>query len=445
MNRILLIAKRDYLQTIMSKAYIIGLVLVPLLIGASFLATSLAVRGNAKDQHIAIIDHTGVAASAVIQSAEESNRRAFSDKGIPNAAGGVRVMPRFVFEEVQPEADESAQLLSLSDRIRSGELVLVVDISADALKPPDPGDAAPGKDLVRFYSNSSGLDPSGVSLSAAVNDGLRRVKLSQLGIDPARAPEILRDVSIVPVGLLTKDPVTGKIAGAEKRNPVQTALVPIFLAVLLMIVVLAGSAPHLGAVAEDKMQRVFEMLLCSASSFELMMGKVLASLGVSLTSSIFYILGGLAALAGMAVFGLAPLNLLPWFFVYLIAEVVMLSAWSVALGSSCSTPQDAQSFAFLLIMPVMIPMLMLTPVMQQPNGVLATAMSFIPPFTPMVMLLRQAMPGGVPWWQPWLGLVGMIAFAGAVIWAAARIFRIGILSQGKAPKIAELAQWVVRG
>jgi len=88
---------------------------------------------------------------------------------------------------------------------------------------------------------------------------------------------------------------------------------------------------------------------------------------------------------------------------------------------------------------------MLNPVMQQPNGVLATAMSFIPPFTPMIMLMRQAMPGGVPWWQPWLASVDMIAFAAVVIWVAARIFRIGILSTGKVPKLAELAQWVVRG
>ena len=271
------------------------------------------------------------------------------------------------------------------------------------------------------------------------------MRLSQLGIDPARIPGVLRDVPVVAVGLLTQDPATGKIAGGEKKNAVQAAVVPIFLAVLLMMVVLAGSAPHLGAVAEDKMQRVFEMLLCSASSFELMMGKVVASLGASLTSSVFYILGGMAAMAGMAAFGLAPLDLLPWFFVYLIADVVMLSAWSVALGSACSTPQDAQSLAFLLVLPVMIPMLMLTPILQQPNGALATAMSFIPPFTPMIMLLRQAMPGGVPWWQPWVGLIGTIVFAAAVIWAAARIFRIGILSQGKAPKLAELAQWVVRG
>ena len=442
MYRVLLIAKRDYLQTVLSKAYIIGLVLVPILIGASFLATSFAMRGNAKDQHIAIVDHTGVAAAAVIQAAEELSHRATLDKAVPNAPGGLRIFPRIIFEQIQPEADETAQLVSLSDRIRRGELVMVLDISADALAPIKED---PPKDPVRMYSNSSGLDQVGIAIQSAVEDGLRRLRLSQLGIDPARAPDIFRGIPVVSMGLVSKDPVTGKVEGGDRKNPVQAVLVPVFLTVLLMMVVLLGAAPHLGAIAEDKMQRVFEMMLCSASSFELMAGKVVASLGTSLTSSIFYIAGGLLALAGMAAFGLAPLNLLPWFFVYLIADVAMLSAWSVALGSACSTPQDAQSLAFLLVVPVMIPMLLLTPVMAQPNGALATTMSFIPPFTPLVMLLRQAMPGGVPWWQPWVGLVGMIAFAAAVIWAAARIFRIGILSQGKAPKLGELVQWVVRG
>ena len=378
----------------------------------------------------------------MIKAAEESTSQ------VPfNAPAAIRVLPHYIFEEVKPEADEPAQLLSLSDQIRKGELLLVLDISADALKSPSPKEAsgAPPADLVRFYSNSSGVDQVGIWLPSAVNDGLRRVRLTQLGIDPARVPGVLRDVPIVSKSLLIQDPVTGKIEGGEKKNPVQTVVVPIVLAILLVMVVLFGAAPHLGAIAEDKMQRVFEMLLCSASPFELMMGKVVASLGASLTSSVFYILAGLAVLSGMALFGMAPLNLLPWFFLYLIADVVMLSAWGVALGSACSTPQDAQSLGFLLVLPIMIPMLMLTPVMQQPNGTLATTMSFVPPFTPILMLMRQALPGGVPWWQPWLGLIGMIVFAAAVIWAAARIFRIGILSQGKAPKFSELAQWVVRG
>jgi ABC-2 type transport system permease protein len=92
-----------------------------------------------------------------------------------------------------------------------------------------------------------------------------------------------------------------------------------------------------------------------------------------------------------------------------------------------------------------VPMLMLTPILRQPNGAFATVMSFVPPFTPVLMLLRQALPGGVPAWQPWVGLLGTIAYAFCIIWAAARIFRIGILSQGKTPKVAELVQWIARG
>ena len=123
----------------------------------------------------------------------------------------------------------------------------------------------------------------------------------------------------------------------------------------------------------------------------------------------------------------------------------MISAFSAALGSACNTPQDAQQLVILLILPIMLPIFVLNPVMQQPNGTFATILSFIPPFTPVLMLARQALPGGIPWWQPWLGLAGVIACAMGVIWAAARIFRIGILAQGKVPRVAELAQWVLRG
>ena len=426
MNRILLIAKRDYVQTVLSKAYLIGLVLLPLMFGGGFLVLAITNRTNATNQRIAVVDHTGVSAGAVIQACENASRKLMS-----NAPRGLQVIPHYIFEEVKPEADEGAQLLELSNRIRANELFLVLDIGS-------------GNDPVHYYTNSGGVNQLGLWLPAAVNDGLHRVRLAQMGVDPARLPEAMREVDVVSMNLVTKDPVTGKIVQGEKRNAVEMGM-PFFLVFLLIMVVLIGSAPHIGAVAEDKMQRVFEMLMVSASSFELMMGKVLAALGASLTSSTVYIIGGLMVLAGMAMFGLAPLNLLPWFFVYLIADVVILSALGVALGSACGSAQDAQQLAFLLFLPVVIPMLALGPVMAQPNGPFATAMSFIPPFTPVVMLLRQAMPGGVPWWQPWLGLVGVAVFAYFAIWAAARIFRIGILAQGKTPKLAELAQWVARG
>jgi ABC-2 type transport system permease protein len=123
----------------------------------------------------------------------------------------------------------------------------------------------------------------------------------------------------------------------------------------------------------------------------------------------------------------------------------MLSALGAALGAACSAPRDAQQLTPLLILPVMLPVFLLVPLAQQPNGVFATVLSLLPPFTPLVMIMRQAMPGGVPAWQPWVGLIGVVACAFLITWAAARIFRVGILLQGKPPRIGDLLRWAVRG
>lgn len=436
MRKILLIAQRDYLQVIRSKGYLFGLILLPLLIGGGIFMASMVNRTGRKEQRVAIIDRTGVSAAAVIDAWKDLHQRPQA-----NPTGAAQTLPALSFEEVKPEADEQAQLLALSGRVRSGELFVVMDIPASALSPS--GDAKP--EPVRYYSNVASADQSVSSLSEAVNDGLRRVRLAQLGVEASRIPGAVRTVPLQSMNLLSKDPATGRISPAEKRNLIGAVAVPFFIVYLLMMVVLFGSAPQLGAVAEDKMQRVFEMLLSSATPGELMSGKVLAATGASLTSSTVYIIGGLAALAGMAAFGLAPLHVLPWFFVYLVADVAMLSALGVAIGSACASPQEAQHLAWVLFLPTMIPIFMATNIMQQPNGAFAVAMSFVPPFTPIIMLLRQALPSGVPWWQPWLALVGVMLWGLAVVWAASRIFRIGILSQGKTPKLGELAQWVMRG
>jgi ABC-2 type transport system permease protein len=88
----------------------------------------------------------------------------------------------------------------------------------------------------------------------------------------------------------------------------------------------------------------------------------------------------------------------------------------------------------------------MTFIMQQPNGPISTALSLFPPFTPMLMLLRQAMPGGgVPAWQPWVSLAGVLVFTLLMVVAAARIFRVAILMQGKTPKMTDMVRWAVRG
>jgi ABC-type Na+ efflux pump permease subunit len=94
---------------------------------------------------------------------------------------------------------------------------------------------------------------------------------------------------------------------------------------------------------------------------------------------------------------------------------------------------------------VVIPYFLIMPVLQQPNGAIATVTSLFPPFAPMIMMLRQATPGGVPAWQPWVALAGILAYTLAAVWVAARIFRVGILMQGKPPRIADMVRWAMRG
>jgi ABC-2 type transport system permease protein len=163
------------------------------------------------------------------------------------------------------------------------------------------------------------------------------------------------------------------------------------------------------------------------------------------TSSLLYVVAGVLVVNALGIAGLLPLTLIPWFYAYLLADVVMLCAFAAALGACCSTPQDAQNLAIVLLMPCMIPMFTLVTVLRQPNGVMSTVMSLIPPFTPILMLLRQASNTGVPVWQPWVGLVGVLIFASATVWAASRIFRVAILMHGKPPQLAQLLRWAWKG
>ena len=227
-----------------------------------------------------------------------------------------------------------------------------------------------------------------------------------------------------------------------KQNLIKSMLIP---SALMGLVVLTGAAGMLGAVAEDKKERVFEMLLASATPLDIIIGKVLGSVAISSTICVVWVAGVTVALYSTGWLNLAPVKMLPWVFIYLLCQVTMLSALGAALGAATTSPREAQQLGVLLVLPTMLPFMLLVPLLDQPNSWRATALSLFPPFAPMVMIMRQAMPGGVPLWQPCVALLGIVVWAVFVTWAASRIFRIGLLVQGKRPSAAELARWVVRG
>jgi ABC-2 type transport system permease protein len=444
MHRILLVIKRDYVAAIRSKPFLFGLIIAPILFGSGFIGLAIMrAKPDIKDRHIAILDRTGAVAAAILDAAGEKNRKELVDK-----TSGHQVKPRYIFETVAPDdADPNGQRLALSERVRSRELFAFLDIGRDVLSPVEDEDTEklPEARRINYYSIASGIDETRMWISGPVNEGLRRVRLARLGVAPEHFTEVFASATVQTMSLMSRDEKTGAIIEARKKSDVEGFAIPFVLMMMLAMMVLMSAGPMLGAVADDKQQRVFEMMLGSASPFELMMGKILAAVLLTLTSSVFYVVGATLVLQGMAMIGLAPFALLPWFFVYLVADVLVMSSLAVALGSACSSPNDAQHLAMLVMAPALIPMFVIMPVMQDPHGALATAMSLMPPFTPLLMLMRQAMPGGVPAWQPWVGLLGVLAWTGAVAFAAARVFRIAILMQGKTPKVGELVRWAVKG
>lgn len=444
MRKILLMARRDYIESVRTKAFILGLIVAPLLFGGGFLGIAiLKKQPDLRDKRIAIVDHTGAAGPLIVRSAQEKNEKEVYARGTHR-----QIAPRYVFEALAPEAgDGKRQRLALSDRVRSRDLFAFLEIQPAALEAAPADDRGDDKALPRvaFYSNASGIDDTRSWLREPVNRGLRQLHLARYGVPADRQERLLQSVAIDSLSLLARDEKTGAAQEARKKDPIQEFAAPFGLLMLLTMIVMIGAAPMLSAVTEDKNQRIFEMLLGMATPFELMAARVLAALGRSLTSSAFYIAGAVLVLQGMSMIGVVQFALLPWFFVYLILHVTMLSSFAAALGAACSSPQEAQNLAVVLVAPIMIPYFLLMPVLQSPNGTLATVVSLFPPFTPPMMLLRQALPNGVPAWQPWLGLVLVIAWTAAGTWVAARIFRVAILMQGQAPKMAELLRWAVRG
>jgi ABC-2 type transport system permease protein len=176
-----------------------------------------------------------------------------------------------------------------------------------------------------------------------------------------------------------------------------------------------------------------------------MTGKILGSLGVSLTTSAIYIAGGVFTMNQMDLSHIIPYDVLPWFFIYMILNVIMFGSIMAALGATCNDSKDAQAIQFPAMIPVFIPLLLMMPIILDPLGKMATGFSLFPLWTPMLMLLRQSTSVTIPVWQPIVGLIGVVIFTVLCVWAGARVFRSTIILQGKRPKFGTLIKYILKG
>jgi len=437
MRKTLKLAKREYKAAVRTKGFLIGLIVAPILMGGSGIVMAIFNdKVDTDDKTVAVVDHSGVVAEALVEMAGQRNAEVVLD-----SETGEKVQPAYSVKVVPPDPiDRAQQRLALSDQVRNDEIHAFLEIGADALYPGEDTE----RNRIAYYAENAVLDRMRSWLNQAVNNHLRRVRMAERGVEPEVMESILFWRDVEGLGLVTLDD-SGAIQDAKQSSEGVSIGIPIIMAMLLFMMIMMGAMPLLSSVMEEKNQRIAEVLLGSVKPFQFMMGKVLGGLGVAVTASTVYLIGGAIAVQRFGWAEYVPYDVLPWFCAYVLLAITMLGATFASLGSACNDAKDAQSLMMPAMFPIMIPMFMMIPVLERPLSGFATVMSLIPPLTPMMMLLRQSSPVELPAWQPWAGLVGVVLYTVLCVWAGGRIFRVGILMQGATPKLGNILKWAVKG
>jgi len=438
MRKIMIIALREYKAAVKTKSFILGLILVPILMGGGMAAFMIFKdRVDTDDVRIAVIDHSGLAREPLQEVARQRNENEIFD-----SETGEKVKPSYVLEFIQPDSAEPfRQKLELSDRVRSGELHAFVEIGSAILHP----DSIQENSVIRYYSEHAFMDEVRYWFSDPINNHIRQLRLNEINLPASQTKDLFYWINIEGLGLVAIDKKTGDVHDAQKTNELQSFLVPYFMVLLMFMLVMMSAIPLLSAVMEEKMEKIAEVLLASITPFQFMMGKILGSISVSLTIATIYVIGAIITLNQIGSGDMLPYHVLPWFFTFLVLFVIMTGSVMAALGSACNDNKDAQNLQFPAMLPVILPLFILMPLMQNPVSGLSTWLSLFPPFTPTLMLARLASPVTIPLWQPYTGLALVILFTVFSVWVGGRIFRTGILLQGQKPTFANLIKYAFRG
>jgi ABC-2 type transport system permease protein len=437
-----IIATREYSASIRSKSFLITLVLLPLMMSGGLISQRIGQKiGDTSTYHVAVMDCSpGKSLYGIVAEAA----RLLNERDIFDASGR-QVRGKFVLEQVEPvdwrdPAALDRMRLSLSDRVRAGQLLAFVEIGPAVLSPSkSAGDAA----TIRYCTNRPTYVDFYSLLQRALPSAVIQKRIANSGVDYPKLQPLLIPPPVMECGLAESS--NGKIKYQSQTGQIVNVAVPIVMIMLMFIVTLMGTSPIAANVVEEKQLRIAEVLLGSVTPFELMIGKLVGGVGVSLTlAAIFF--GGAFYLA--YVFEMSQYvsgQSIGWFFFFTVVGTFMYGSLFAAAGAACSNIKEVQSFIMPVMLFIALPMFVLGPVLQNPSGAVGMTLSFFPMSAPMVMMMRMTIPPGVPAWQPIVAAASALAATVAFVWAAGRIFRVGILMQGKGANYAAVLRWILRG
>ncbi|MEW6511461.1 MAG: ABC transporter permease [Bacteroidota bacterium] len=410
------VAKWEYLEKVKSKAFLIGLFLTPvIMVAMGVIPGLLASREDTETKVIGVIDPTGELAVPLSKAMQDKYRLS---NGEPNYLIRLLRVGRGIDAQ---EAVSEASRLAANDEIEGFCLISTG---------PDPDS------VVEYRSKAVGDFRIGMRLEETIRSILQERKAIARGIDPA----MMRDLSVKLDVKMIKLSKTGETEDAGFERVFLSAYV--FLMMLFLLIVTSGQL-LVRSILEEKSNRIVEVLVSSVSPTELMAGKVLGLSALGFTQIGFWTLIGVAASLnfGITLIAIDHALLLIMYFVlgYLFYAAVFIGA-----GSPLSTEQEAQQVTSYLVILLVIPIVLAMPAMKDPEAVWLKVLSFVPFLTPTMMALRIPIQTPAAWEIAATVLLMIASIYGAMV-AAGRIFRIGILSTGKSPKLAEILRWAKEG
>jgi ABC-2 type transport system permease protein len=431
MNRIFIVARSEFLTLIKTKAFLIGLLMMPIITGGAIAFQVYAQKHSDRDDHkFVVIDRSGVLLAPLQEAAAAFNAK--------NGDAAARTGPHFIPEAAapQPEAGADDYKLSLSEQIKNKQLFAFVEIPAAVIDPN-----VEKMPAVQYYTETPSYDRLPDWLETTLNEEITRRRFSTAGVDQALVKKLSARADVQSMGLVTKK-ADGSVEQAKKTDPLVTFVAPFGVLFIMFLSVMASAPQLLNAVIEEKMSRISEVLVASVSPFELLLGKLFGVTAIAVLLALVYFLG----IGYFAVYSGRPDLLQPalmgWFVIFLICCVLMFGSMFLAIGSACSDLKDAQSMMQPVMMLLMVGYIGSFAVLRAPESNLALGLSFFPTSAPFIMMLRMAMQPTPPLWQPALSLALTLAATVGFVWAASRIFRVGVLMQGKGATLREMLKWI---
>ncbi len=419
MNKIFLVIKREFLERVVSKWFIIGTLLGPILMAVLILAPLLVAKLDTSDRKVTVVSLDND--TELLASIEKR----LSNKKDPIGQSKYVVKTLGIADEKElPEIREK-----LTKEIKDGDLNGYL-----LLKKTDKDYSAD------FFAENVSDFGTIRQLEDATSGSIIERRLSQAGMDPNQINELSK-----PIDIKTKK----LVESGTKEDSGQTMILGLIMMVILYTTMIIYGMTVLRGIVEEKQSRIVEVIISSISPLELMFGKII---GIGLVGLLQFTVWSLfaavlpMALATMSVASPAnlpeiPKALLIYFVLYFVLGYFLYATLFALAGSIVSNDQDAQSVQMPITMLLIIATIFSSLIIRDPNGTASVILSLVPFFGPVLMFLRIAVQTP-PIWQIVLSLGLMVVTIIACSWLAAKIYRVGILMYGKRPTVPELIKWL---